>query len=251
MMMASLAKLSRALGPSKARSTDAYVRPEVRSLYVGINAELNLRGRVAPYWRPHPKLPPPPVGHTEGQKILNNDKRVLDLHWLFLHARPVPPRDGRFRDLFEADEFDFVAAWNLVRTVGKTTHILGHLNLSLETQMGLTALRGREAGDLFGVIEKDADALGNRLRHSRQPKYEKVADDWRNVRLAYGIAMASILGGPSSAAEPTDRHVASVYRLITGRVERAGSDPDAQTISDKAIRDKLRRIKRWVDGGAT
>jgi hypothetical protein len=244
-----LETLTPEIGPRKTRLRDAYlVDPRFRNVYNKINIELNIRGRVAPHWRPHPRVPF--SHHTTGQKILNNDKRVLDLHWLFLNARPASLRDYRFQALFEADEFDFKAAWDLVTTIGKTAHVLGHLNLPLDTQMGLTTLRSQEARDLLEVIEKDADALGNRLRHSRQPKYEKVADDWRNVRLAYGIAVASISGG-SSAAEPTDRHVASVYRLITGRVERAGSEPGAQTISDRAIGDKLRRIKRWMDGGAT
>jgi hypothetical protein len=77
----------------------------------------------------------------------------------------------------------------------------------------------------------------------------RLADDWRTVRLAYGIAVASISGGAGEDAEPTNRHVASVYRL-TGRTEGAGSDPDAQPISDKAIAKKLRSMKRWVDGAA-
>ncbi|TXL78267.1 hypothetical protein FHP25_08750 [Vineibacter terrae] len=248
-MMVQLEKVTREIGPSKMRLRDAYLLdPQFRRAYNSINIELNIRGRVAPYWRPHPKLPP--VGHTAGQKVLNNDKRVLDLHWLFLHARPASLRDLRFQDLFKGDEFDYVSAWTLVETIGKTTHILGHLNLSLETQMGLTALRSRDARELFSVIEKDADALANRLRHSRQPRYEMVADDWRNVWLAYGIAMASISGGSSSVAEPTIRHVASIYRLITGRVERMEGDPDAQTICDRAIGDKLKRIKSWVAKGA-
>jgi hypothetical protein len=159
----------------------------------------------------------------------------VDLHWLFLHARPAWLKDPRFKDLFGAEEFDFEVAWNIARKTGATETIIGHLNLPIETQICLAVLRSGDARDALSFAERDAEKLAARLRQSRQAKYLALADDWRNVRFAYGIVNASINHGQSTPIQPTPRQVAPTYRLMTGRI-----------ITDKAVGKKLDSIRRWT-----
>lgn len=108
---------------------------EVRNKFWALNMVLNNNGDTAPRFRPTILVGKPPL--SEEEKLLTNDKQVLDLHWLSVYEGlngPTVTVAPKWKPLFEND-LDLKLAALFVATVGRTGNKVDDLMCRASTSL--------------------------------------------------------------------------------------------------------------------
>ena len=128
----------------------------IRPFFCAAGMELNERGYIAPRFRPD-RIPPPKGEHWSSDDTdLSNDRQVLDLHWLFCQKRPTNIENLALRELFEATEFNFDLASQIITTMGTAETKVDALGIDIPTQWELASIQTKTIRSKWGDIRKNA-----------------------------------------------------------------------------------------------
>lgn len=133
----------------------------IRPSLCAISIALNERGAPAPRIRLMQK-PPGFVGLNETDKLLSNDRQVIDLHWLKLYESLEPK--SPYEKLFEGAALDFGAASNFVAKVGAATTKVAVLRLTERQQLLLATLQTKKVRDRWKAISDGIERADILLR---------------------------------------------------------------------------------------
>ncbi len=91
---------------AKARTTKKpYI--DIRNRFCAVSIEMNIRNLISPAFRKFRRLHKY-KGLDDNDKLLSNDWRVIDIHYLHLnHASRINPTEVQYRKLFDGSDFDF------------------------------------------------------------------------------------------------------------------------------------------------
>jgi hypothetical protein len=180
----------------------AYV--EIRSGVCAISILLNEAGWPAPRFRGMRRVPPRNISADD--KLLSNDRQVIDLHWLWC-LRHQPPRKP-FKQLLSAPEFDYEFASTIVATPRKAEEKAAALGLSDRQEALLGALQRAATRSRWARIEDAANQLERLLRDKAASGASKLTEAGIKRRINAFYALKIEHGEPSSATV--------TYRLISG-----------------------------------
>lgn len=211
----------------------------VRENYCQLSISLNLRGALAPAFRPQPK-----TGKRKGDSVffeIHRDQMVIDCHWLQRKGASIKARDAEFRPMFNsAKPFPFDLAW--VFAVKKWTGVHRAdeaLSLTPFQQCQLVTMRGKLVAGRFDAALDGVRNSGGRVPAKiaavrqalnvwgeRDRRVLPHRDAYENLWLA-----REVLG----SGEPI-RLIADLFALMTGESMR----------DDKTIRSKLEKMDRAI-----
>jgi hypothetical protein len=159
-LVTELDRLCNAWGPRGSRPAPYHT---IRQLVCHISLELNLRARVAPRFRgmrsPRPKKGFPI--YPESDRLLSNDRQVIDLHWLHCRRVFMSIAERKWEGLANPADFDFELASAFVASIGyvsKKMAILGMGHMEYE----LAALQSKSLVNRWRIIQKGRDDASGR-----------------------------------------------------------------------------------------
>jgi hypothetical protein len=194
----------------------------VRELACQISLELNLRGGVAPRFRPMRR--PRPIGkgaYPKEDSLLSNDRQVIDLHWLRCRNAKLRIENRRWDGLVAEGPFDFALASLFSGTTGSpTTKAEEILCIRTADQLELSTLQSEELRKRWSVIARGRDDVGGHslgMKEVRRKLEDKALsvpaitpyiEGWVTLWMCYRL-----LGKPKGAS----KQLARLYSLATGK----------------------------------
>lgn len=213
----------------------------VREEYCQLSILLNLQGRMAPAFRPQPK-----VGKTPGTRIyfeIHRDQLVIDCHWLHCKKERVRASNLDYRPIFDPKYmFSFDLAWKFATQEWKTTHRTDEvLLLTTRQQCQLATLKGKNLKERWnlaknGIREKNIRipakiaAVRQQLNEwaERKSVVVPLLQDYEDLWLA-----RELLGASGSIKQITE-----LFALVSGK----------RQLDEKTVRDKLKTMDRHIGG---
>ncbi|HYD63424.1 MAG TPA: hypothetical protein VEC35_23915 [Noviherbaspirillum sp.] len=223
-----------------------------RALFVAANFILNERKVVAPRARPsipvprieksgdqgkgagkarlvgQPALPIPSTARTD-EDNLANDKKVIDLHWLWINGkRDKIEADREFYDMFDSDTFNLELAERFAAKKWKTRKRVEILRLIPDEQWGLASLLSEQAYNEWVSIKERVATVEkilrtNAERDSRLPK--KDIEDLKQLWVAVEIT-----------GNASQRSIAQVHGWLMRK----------KPLAKATMSTKLRRMRTWT-----
>lgn len=174
---------------------------EIRHFVCAISLLLNERQHCPPRFRLLRKLPQTRPGRTlsDDEKMLSNDRQVIDLHWLWRTNQGNPKKN--WRDVLKTERFNFTLASKFVAKVGSHKNKISELNLLDVEMLQLAALQGDSIRKRWKDIELGADKANPALRawkdspRSRnEDTLDELVDQYKVLKIAHpDFAMAARL----------------------------------------------------------
>ncbi|TXT26301.1 MAG: hypothetical protein FD131_4236 [Rhodocyclaceae bacterium] len=201
----------------------------IRKEYCELSVVLNLQGRLAPAFRPDPKM-----AWDKPNKIffeIHRDQVVIDCHWLHSKQEPVFPHDEKLNSLFDSSRpFSFDHAWSFAsQKWRKEYRATEQLILTPRQQCQLAAMRGDDLEYRFDVALKGGAKAKVRVPRTisivRQRLRQWCEKDKRVDPLGYERLWLAreLLGAGASVPQ-----VAELWSLMTGDELR-----DKKTVHDR------------------
>lgn len=220
------------------RKPDDYLR--IRERYCEVSFALNVHGLWAPAFRPEIPIPREKSDRQPAHQLVQQDRVVIDCHWLHCKKCRVEPTEARWRPLFKGGkDFPLVLAEEFAsRGIPGEYRAEAILQLTHPQQVQLRALRGKAVQGMFESIKHSARVDGRRI----PPRLEVIAlaiNRWaeKDRRVAserekyMAHAKAHELLKPAS---PTRQEIASLAGLIRG----------VPALSGRTASDLLKKIER-------
>ncbi len=180
----------------------------IRDEVGAINLLLNKRKHFAPYFRP--MLKPPRLGkaYTEEDKLLSNDRQVIDLHWLWEYAKGTSINGPTgYKGLCSAENFDWALASKFVEKIGKTKLKAVLLGLSEFEQLTLFSIQDTQTRDRWNTIKKAQKEALKKFRSAALSAKSKITKETLDTLLNIYLSLRLSRGSPSKASE--------IYYLMT------------------------------------
>lgn len=220
----------RVIESATSRRTE-YSNPNFRQIFCRAAIALNQRQLLAPAARPQIAISYNAAKLLDAEKLISNDRQVIDLHWLwrngYQQARCTGPA---YRSIFDPNKFDVERAWAFVSRVGTTKLKVEKLALGIGEQLRLASLRGPAARSESKAINEDVQKFRNAICSLNGPA--KINPErWAMVRKADLIAASDGRDKPKAAA------VIKIYRWLTA---------DGAT-SDAALRKTVKKVRAYSE----
>jgi hypothetical protein len=196
---------------------------QIRYALCAISILLNERGWPAPRFRPIRK-PSKGTALPADEKILSNDRQVIDLHWLRCNEK-ISPKPAH-RALFEGESFDFARASRFVEKVGTPRVKTEDLILTERQQLLLGVLQTDPTRDRWRTIEAALQRAEAALRDYAERGPARLTDHQIPAWLNAFKALAAARGDIASAMK--------VYKAITGQ-------SISRTLMERRLRDLEKR----------
>jgi hypothetical protein len=165
---------------------------DIRLPVCAINLELNLRGGCSPNSRPMRKVPRS-RDLTEDEKLLSNDRQVLDLHWL--HCRRAVTA-GIHRDRFRAEQLDFDWASDFAQRGGTVERKAIALQLKEADQLLLACIQSRTVAERRRTLQVGVESARQAITDiARTPASRLSPQDMErllNIHVALRIARGAV-----------------------------------------------------------
>jgi hypothetical protein len=218
----------RVIASATARHTE-YSKFDFRKQYCRTAIALNNRQLLAPAARPKISISYKPAALSDAEKLISNDRQVIDLHWLWcLGYQPERCNGPTYRCIFDPAEFNVERAWAFVSQVGAVKLKVEKLDLAINEQLLLASLRGSEARSEDKAIDVGVQKFRKAISGLNGPTGID-AKRWAMVRKADLIAR-------QDGSEPTAAVVIKVYRWLTA---------DGVT-SDAALRKTVTKVQKFA-----
>lgn len=138
----------------------------IRTLFCAINLELNERGLLAPRFR-NMRRPLAFRNPSLEDRILNNDRQVIDLHWLYSRQYEATLGKKEYQNFFRASAFDFDVASRFASEKANFDTKAGWLKLSDYEAWQLDTLQVKFYRDRFRTILRGEYRDGSRVTVGR------------------------------------------------------------------------------------
>lgn len=169
---------------------------------------------------------------------MQQDRVVIDCHWLHINKHPVFPREARWKSLFKLEEpFNFHLAREFsARGIKNEYRADAILGLTLRQQMQLQALRGTVAEATIQGLDKYSRVDGKRtpprleiitLAINRWAEKDRRVAKHRDKYLAHAQARELL-----KSSNPTRKEIAELAGLIRG----------VPPLSERSVYDILEKI---------
>lgn len=217
---------------------DDYLR--IRDRYCEVSFALNEHGLWAPAFRDGIPIPQKKSDRQPAHRLVQQDRVVIDCHWLHCKKHLVRPTEARWRPLFKSGiDFPFALAEEFAsRGIDGEYRAEAILQLTHPLQVQLRSMRGKTAREIFDGMKRSVRVDGGRI----PPRLEVVAlavNRWaeKDTRVAkecekyMAHAKAHELLKPAS---PTRQEIATLAGLIRG----------VPALSGRTAIDLLKKIDR-------
>lgn len=219
---------------------DDYLR--IRERYCEASMALNVHGLWAPAFRPDIPIPKKKSLRQPPHELIQQDRVVIDCHWLHCRQYHIAPAEAQWRPLFKKNsEFPLALAQEFAtRNITNEYRAEAILRLTHPLQVQLRALRGRTAQEQFGDLTGYSRVDGKRvpppletiaLAINRWAEKERRVASHREKYMAH--AMARELLKPAS---PTRKEIAALVGLIRG----------VPALSERTAYDLLKKIDKQL-----
>ncbi len=189
-----LLRALRALGTSFEQHEGHRSYRGVRARFCALSLEVNRRGLRAPRFRDLPGMHFKNRKATLEASLYNNDRQVIDLHWLNLHHQHIRPM-GTYSDLLEGRDLDYERASQFAKEKWKRSSKATTLGLSERDELMLAAICSDAGHDRWKAIVQGERkcrrlvATAALAARSRLPK--DGVQKWVNVQIALRISRGS------------------------------------------------------------
>ena len=194
-------------------SGQRFTYEEIRRHVILFSIMLNLKGEIAPRFRPmrSPATPLKGLEYPAEHSMLSNDRQMIDLHWIYckgLHANNIKGYNGLFN---KSKPFDLMKASMFVNKAGGYVRKANLLGLPEFEQFQLASIQSTEVKTRSRTINNYCERHQSKLKDlftGSMSKYkEETIRDIPDIHKAILIAR----GSPTYALK--------MYALMTGKTE--------------------------------
>jgi len=193
-LMAELERLSYGRCPDSGQP-----RPyqDVRPGVCAISLELNLRGGCCPGSRPMRKVVRP-THLSDEEKLLSNDRQVIDLHWLWRNQRV---KAGIHSQRLQAAQFPFDWAADFVSRRGSGAQKAKALALAETDQLLLAVIQTRAVAERRRAIQNAIEATWQAIANIASSPASRLSSEAVAQLQSIHIALRIARGSPALACE--------------------------------------------------
>lgn len=185
---------------------------EIRKRFVACSIMLNIKGEIAPRFRPirTPVQAKKGVPYPDGDRLLSNDLQIIDLDWI--HRQGLYASDIlNFKGLFNSDKaFDIEKATKFVSNVGEKQLKAQLIALPPIEQFQLAALQSKEVKGRWDRIKNKC--LSNQIKVKEFFTKPRTRYDEETKKFAGDIYKSILIadGSPTVAYK--------IFSLMTGTI---------------------------------
>lgn len=225
-----IVKRGRVVRSATSRHTE-YSKADFRHIFCRAAIAMNQRQLLAPAARPQITISHSAPLLSDAEKLISNDRQVIDLHWLWCRGyQPVRFAAPSYRSIFNPDKFDCERAWVFVTKVGTTERKAEKLDLDSSDELLLARLRRPSIRDEAEVIDKEVQSFRKAISGINGPAGIAL-ERWAMVR------KADLIGASDHGGEPRAAVVIKVYRWLTA--DRA--------TTDAALRKTVKKVRAYAE----
>ncbi|HCY17385.1 MAG: hypothetical protein A2Z93_13345 [Curvibacter sp. GWA2_64_110] len=222
------------------RKPDDYLR--IRERYCETSMALNVHGLWAPAFRSKISIPKKNSLHQPAHELIQQDRVVIDCHWLHCRQYRISPAEAQWRPLFKKDsEFPLALAQEFAtRSITNEYRAEAILGLTHPLQVQLRALCGESVQTLFGNLTRYSRVDGKRvpapletvtLAVNRWAERDRRVASEKEKYIAHAKARELL-----KSASPTRREIAVLAGLIRG----------VPALSERTVCDLLKKIDKQL-----